>query len=92
MVLVHLGLLNGPFVPHNLISAQGSSVPLLKFQVVPRLKILLSSGSKRRNPDCIFFPLKKPSQGSPIGPLWRQLPVCRAFLHISQIPCKNAPK
>jgi len=26
MVLMHPGLINGPLVPHNLISAQGSSV------------------------------------------------------------------
>ena len=30
MVLIHLGLIDGPFVPHNLISTQESPVPLLK--------------------------------------------------------------
>jgi hypothetical protein len=44
---MHLGLKDGPFVPHNLISAQESPVPLAKFQVGPRLKILMSSGSKK---------------------------------------------
>jgi len=44
---MHLGLINGPFVPHNLISAQESPVPLLKFQMAPRLKILKSPGSKK---------------------------------------------
>jgi hypothetical protein len=45
-VPMHLGLINGPHVPHNLILAQGSPVPLLKFQMAPRLKLLMSSGSK----------------------------------------------
>ena len=31
MVPMHLGLIDGPFVPHNLISAQESPVPLPKF-------------------------------------------------------------
>jgi len=43
----HLGLIDGPFVPHNLISTQESPVPLLKFQVAPRLEILMASGSKK---------------------------------------------
>ena len=37
-------------MPHNLISVQGSPVPLLKFQMVPRLKLLMSSGSKKKKP------------------------------------------
>ena len=46
-VAMHLGLIDGPFVPHNLISAQKSPVPLPKFQMAPRLKTLKSSGSKK---------------------------------------------
>jgi len=38
-VPMHLGLIDGPFVPHNLISTQESPVPLLKFQMAPRLKL-----------------------------------------------------
>jgi hypothetical protein len=38
MVLMHLGLKNEPFVPNNLILVQGTPVPLLKFQMDPRLK------------------------------------------------------
>ena len=45
MVLMHLGRIDGPFVPCNLISAQESPVPLLNFQMAPKLKILMSSGS-----------------------------------------------
>jgi len=47
MVLMHLGLIDGPFVPHNQISNQESPVPLLKFQMAPRLKILMASGSEK---------------------------------------------
>ena len=35
-------------MPHNLISVQGSLVPLLKFQRAPRLKLLMSSGTKKK--------------------------------------------
>jgi len=45
MVSMHLGLIDRPFVPHNLISTQESHVPLLKFHMVPILKILMASGS-----------------------------------------------
>jgi hypothetical protein len=38
-VAMQLGLIDRPFVPHNLISAQDSPVPLPKFQMAPRLKI-----------------------------------------------------
>ena len=46
-----------PFVTHNLISSQDSSVPLPQFQMAPRLNILMSSGSKR-NPDILSFSTK----------------------------------
>ena len=38
MVPMRLGLIDGPFVPHNLKSAQESPVPLPKFQMAPSLK------------------------------------------------------
>jgi len=44
--LMHLGLIDGPFVPHNLISTQESPVALPKFQMTLRFKILMSSGFK----------------------------------------------
>jgi len=44
---MHLGLIDEPFVPHNLIATREGPVPLLKFQMAPRLKILMSSGSKK---------------------------------------------
>jgi len=43
---MHVGLIDGPFVPHNLISAQESPVPLPKFQMAPIHKILMSAGSR----------------------------------------------
>jgi hypothetical protein len=63
MVPMHLGLTDGPFVPHNLISTQESPVPLLKFQMALRLKILMPSGT--RNPDILFFSLKIPGKQIP---------------------------
>jgi len=43
---------NGPFMPYNLISVQESPVPLLQFQMVPRLKLLKSSASTWKEPSC----------------------------------------
>jgi len=62
---MHLGLMDGPFVPRNLISAQDSPVPLPKFQMAPRHKILMSSGSKKEIQ--IYFPffLKSPGKRIP---------------------------
>ena len=84
MVLMHLDLTDGPFVPQNLISSQESPVPLLKFQMAPRLKILMASGSKKETQIYFCFlsivpPANKPPPGSPTGPLWRGRPVYRAF-------------
>ena len=47
MVAMHLGHIDGPFVSHNRISAQESPVPLLNFQMAPKLKVLMSSGSNK---------------------------------------------
>ena len=62
---MHLGLIDGPFVPHNLISAQERPVPLPKFQMAPKLKILMSSGSKK-SPDILSFSFKKFRQANPL--------------------------
>ena len=40
-------------MPHNLILGLWSPVPLLKFQVAPRLIFLISSGSKKKEPRCV---------------------------------------
>jgi len=72
---MHLGLIDGPFVPHNLISTQESPVPLLKFQMAHRLKILMASGSKKGTQIYFSFlkkkkiPANEPPPGFPPGPL-----------------------
>ena len=53
MVPMHLGLKNRLFVPHNLTPVQESPAPSLKFQMMPRLKLLMSSGSRKRSPDIL---------------------------------------
>jgi hypothetical protein len=83
MVPMHLGLIDGPFVPHNLTSTQESLVPLPKFQVAPRLKIIMASGSKKGTKIYFSFlskvPANEPPPGSPQGPLWRGRTAYRAF-------------
>jgi hypothetical protein len=85
---MHVGLTDRPFVPHKLISTQEDPVPLLKFQMAPRLKILMSSGSKKGTQIYFFFSLKNPANepppGSPTGSLWREIPVYRAFASLSK--------
>jgi hypothetical protein len=87
MVPMYLGLTGRPFVPHNLISAQKSPIPLTKFQMAPRLKILMSSGSKKGMQ--IYYPFlsKSPSKRIlsrfPNKAPMREVPTYRAFLRIS---------
>jgi hypothetical protein len=45
---MYLGHKNGPFGTHNLIPVQGNPVPSLKFQMTPRCKFLMFSGSKKK--------------------------------------------
>jgi hypothetical protein len=75
---MHLNLINGPFLPHNLIPAQRRPAPLLKFQMASRLKLLMSSGSNKKEHRYAFsfFPLfllkvptNEPPPGSPAGAL-----------------------
>jgi len=65
MVPMHLGLTGEPFVPHNLKSTQESPVPLLKFQMATRLKILMASGSKKGTQIYLSFSLKSPGKQTP---------------------------
>ena len=60
-VPMHLSLTDGPFVSHNLISAQESPVPLRKFQMASKLRILMSSESKKGIQ--IYFPFLSKSPG-----------------------------
>ena len=66
-VLIHLGLIDGPFLPHNLISAKESPVPLPKFQMDPRLKILMSSVSRKGTQIHYPFLSRVPASDSPPG-------------------------
>jgi len=59
---MHLGLMDGPFVPHNLILAEASPVPLPKFQMSPRPKILMSSMSKKGTQMYYSFFSKSPGK------------------------------
>jgi len=73
-------------MPHNLVSAQESPVTLPKFQMAPRLKFLMTSGTKKGTQIYISFlsmvPAIEPPSGSPTGPLWRQIPISRAFINL----------
>jgi hypothetical protein len=86
MVPMHPGLIDGPFVPHNLISAQESPVPLPQFQMVLRLKTQCPLGPRKEPGYTILFSQKvlasEPPPGSSTGPLCRELPTYRAFLHL----------
>jgi hypothetical protein len=44
------GPIDGPTVPQNLMTSQGSPVPLLQFHMSPGLILLTSSWSKRKEP------------------------------------------
>jgi hypothetical protein len=68
MVPMHLGLIDKPFVPHYVKSAQYSPVPLPKIQMAPRLKILISSGSKKGTQKYFPFLSKVLTSESPPGP------------------------
>ena len=59
---MYLSLIDSPFVPHNLMSTQEGSAPLLKFQMAPILKILTSCGSKEGTEIYFFFSLKNPGK------------------------------
>jgi len=84
---MHLGLIDGPVVPHNLISTQESPVPLLKFQMALRLH---GFRVQERNPDILFFSLKSPGKQTPSrfpnrAPMEREAHL-QDILHISQKP------
>jgi hypothetical protein len=61
-VPMHLGLIARSIEPHNLITTQDSPVPLPKFQMAPRLKILMSSGSMKGTQIYSPFLSERPSK------------------------------
>ena len=88
MVLMNLGLIDRPFVLHNLISNQESHVPLRQFQMAPRLKILMASGPKKGTPIYFSFlskfPANDPFQVPQQGPYEERGPFTRHFTYISK--------
>jgi hypothetical protein len=83
MVPMHLGHINGSFVPHNLISAQGSPVPCQSswWPLIVTFNVLWI---QVKEPKYVFsFSLKSPSKQTPSGfpnrPPWRELPIYRDF-------------
>ena len=85
---MHLGLIDRPFVPHNLISIQESPVPLLNFQMAPRLKILIASGSKKE-PRYTLLVSQKSQQTNPLqvpqqGPYGEGGPLTGHFAYLSK--------
>jgi hypothetical protein len=99
-------MIDGPFVPHNLISTQESPVPFPRFQMAPWLKSWWPSGPKKEPGYTFLFP-QKPRQRNPSRfptrapmkrevpleePLAERCPTTRAFLHSSiQILGINPP-
>jgi hypothetical protein len=85
---MHVGLIDGPFVPHNLISTPESPVPLLKFQMAPILKIFMASGCKKGTQ--IYFSLKssdkRTSSRFPNRAAMEREARLQGILHISQKP------
>ena len=80
-------IIDGPFLPHNLISTQESPVPLLKFQMAPRLKIFMASWSKKE-PRYTLFVSQKSRQTNPIqvpqwAPMTREARL-QGILHVYQ--------
>ena len=64
-VPMHPGLIDGLFVPLYLISTQDSRVPLPKFQMALRLKMLMLSGSKKLTQIHYLFLSKSPGKRIP---------------------------
>jgi len=101
---MHLGLLDGPFVPHNVISAPDSPVPLPKFQMAPRLHDLMSSGSKKGTQIHYPFLSKSPSKRIPSRfPKWASVerhihlqsnftsPYISLFIFLSESSLRDPP-
>jgi len=84
-----LGLIDRPFVLHNLISTQESPVPLLNFQMAPQTN-LNGLWVQERNPDILFFSLRSPCKRTPSrfpnrDPMMRESRL-QGILHLSQKP------
>jgi hypothetical protein len=92
---MHLSLIDVTFVLNNLISTQKSPVPLLKFQMALRLKILMASGSKKGTQMYFSFPLKIPVnetlQVPQEGPYVKGGPFTRRSAYLSKTSPLGSP-
>ena len=90
---MHLGLIEGTFVPHDLISTQDSPVHLLEFQT----KNLSVLWVQERNPNMLYLfsqkvPANEPPPGPQRGPCGERYPFIGHYLHISRKFHKNSSK
>jgi hypothetical protein len=87
---MHLGLVDRPFVTHNVISTQESPIPLLKFDMAPRLKIVIASESKKGTQLYFSFlskvPENEPSSRFPNRAPMERVARLQGTLHISRKP------
>ena len=85
---MHLVLVDGPFVPHNVLSTQESPVTLPKFQMIPRLKILMVSMSKKEPRYTFLFSQKSQQMNSlqvpQQGPYGERYPSTGHFAYLSK--------
>ena len=101
-VSMHLGLIDGHFLPHNLLSAQQSPIHLPKFQMAPKSQNLNGLWDREKNPDILSFSVEKNVKRIPfmlfnVSP-FDKMPSYGAFLHYScyvylfpTIPGKGVP-
>jgi hypothetical protein len=68
---MHLGLIDGLFVPHNLISAQDSPVSLPKFEMAPAINLNVLWVQQRNQIYCPFLTKFPASEYSPDSPMER---------------------
>jgi hypothetical protein len=80
-VPMHLGLIDGPFVPHNVISAEGGPVPLpTKVPDGPQTYNLNIPWVQEWNPDMLSFYVKTSRQANPKrGPYRERYPLTGHF-------------
>ena len=66
-------------MPHNLTLGQGSPVLLLKFQMVPRLRLLIPSGTRNKEPRYAFLSEARASHSHRI---WTEVSSSAPHLHV----------
>jgi len=71
---MYLGLIDGPFVPHNLISAEESPVPFRKFQMAHLMSFVSKKGIQIYNPFLSKVPASESPPGSSTGPQGERCP------------------